>query len=159
MSTNKRIKVLTLGDHPLLPSGVGTQTKYICEALLNSGKFEIFSLAGAVKHENYDPITTNEYQEKWVIQPIDGYGNKTQIRHIMHTIKPDMIWFMTDPRFYEWLWDMEDEIRERIPMVYYHVWDNYPYPFYNKRFYESNDAIATISKLTSDIVQTVAPGS
>ena len=39
----KKIKVLTLGDHPLSPSGVGTQTKYICEALLDSEKFEIIS--------------------------------------------------------------------------------------------------------------------
>lgn len=153
----KKIKVLTLGDHPLLPSGVGTQTKYICEALLSSGKFEIYSLAGAVKHQNYDPITTAEYQEKWIMQPVDGYGNKQQIREVMKSYKPDMIWFMTDPRFYEWLWDMEDELRQNIPLVYYHVWDNYPYPVFNKRFYESNDAIATISKVTSDIVKNVAP--
>jgi glycosyltransferase involved in cell wall biosynthesis len=64
---------------------------------------------------------------------------------------------MTDPRFYEWLWQFEDEIRACIPMVYYHVWDNYPIPKFNKGFYSSNDFIATISKVTSDIVQTVAP--
>ena len=44
-----------------------------------------------------------------------------------------------------------------LPMVYYHVWDNYPYPTFNKKFYESNDFIATISKVTDDIVKTVAP--
>ena len=42
-------------------------------------------------------------------------------------------------------------------MVYYHVWDNYPYPTYNKRFYDSNDCVATISKVTDDIVRTVSP--
>ena len=36
----KKIKVLTLGDHPLSPSGVGTQSKYVFESLLRSGKFE-----------------------------------------------------------------------------------------------------------------------
>jgi hypothetical protein len=36
---SKKIKVLTISDHPLSPSGVGTQTKYVIEALLNSGKF------------------------------------------------------------------------------------------------------------------------
>ena len=30
---DKKIKVLTLGDHPLSPSGVGSQTKYVIEAL------------------------------------------------------------------------------------------------------------------------------
>jgi glycosyltransferase involved in cell wall biosynthesis len=68
-----------------------------------------------------------------------------------------MIWFMTDPRFYGWLWEMENEIRSLCPMVYYHVWDNFPYPTFNKVWYDSTDVIATISKLTSDIVQTVSP--
>ena len=40
---DKKIKVLTLGDMPLSPSGVGTQTKYMCEALLKTGKFKIIS--------------------------------------------------------------------------------------------------------------------
>ena len=30
----KKIKVFTISDMPLSPSGVGTQTKYVCEALL-----------------------------------------------------------------------------------------------------------------------------
>ncbi len=81
-----------------------------------------------------------------------GYGNHDIIRSIMRTEKPDMLWFMTDPRFYGWLWQIENEIRPLIPMVYYHVWDNYPYPTFNKLNYESNDVILTISKVTDDIV-------
>ena len=38
-----------------------------------------------------------------------------------------------------------------------HVWDNKPYPKFNEPFYSSCDLIATISKVTSDIVQNVAP--
>jgi len=64
---------------------------------------------------------------------------------------------MTDPRFYGWLWEMEDEIRCHVPMIYYHVWDNYPYPTFNKGFYDSTDIVATISKVTDDIVKTVSP--
>lgn len=71
--------------------------------------------------------------------------------------KPDILWFMTDPRFYEWLWDMEDEIRINVPMCYYHVWDALPYPSYNKAFYLSTDVICSISKLTYDIVNKVSP--
>ena len=52
---------------------------------------------------------------------------------------------------------MEDEIRQNIPMIYYHVWDNYPYPKYNKAYYDSNDLVCTISKVTDDIVRTVSP--
>ena len=36
-----KIKIFTISDHPLSPSGVGTQTKYVVEALLNSGNFEV----------------------------------------------------------------------------------------------------------------------
>ena len=153
----KKIKVLTLGDHPLSPSGVGSQTKYVCEALLNSGKFEIISLGGAIKHQNYTPIRVEPYGDDWKIIPIDGYGTPEMIRSILRTEKPDILWLMTDPRFYGWLWQIENEIRPLVPMVYYHVWDNYPYPYFNRKFYESNDKIASISKVTDDIVRNVAP--
>ena len=154
---DKKIKVLTLSDMPLSPSGVGTQTRYICEALLKSGKFVIRSLGGAIKHPKYDPIKTEQYGDDWIMFPVDGYGNKEMVRSIIRQEKPDIIWFMTDPRFWSWLWEMENEIRPLMPMVYYHVWDNYPYPTFNKNFYDSNDFIATISKVTDDIVKTVAP--
>ena len=51
LKLDKKITVLTISDHPLLPSGVGTQTKYVIEALLKSGKFNVISLGGAVKHQ------------------------------------------------------------------------------------------------------------
>jgi len=154
---DKKIKVFTLSDMPLSPSGVGTQTRYICEALLKTGKFQIRSFGGAIKHPNYDPIKTQQYGDDWVMYPVDGYGNQEMVRSLIRQEKPDVLWFMTDPRFWHWLWEMENEIRSLMPMVYYHVWDNYPYPTYNKQFYESNDFVATISKVTDDIVKTVAP--
>lgn len=155
--TDKKIKILTISDHPLLPSGVGTQTRYVIQALLATGKFQVVSLGGAIKHPSYEPTKTHEHGDDWVIYPVDGYGTQEIIRNALTSHKPDILWFMTDPRFYEWLWDFEDEIRAVVPMVYYHVWDNYPLPKFNKPFYISNDVIATISKVTSDIVQRVAP--
>ena len=154
---DKKIKILTLSDMPLSPSGVGTQTKYIIEALLRTGRFKVISLGGAMKHPSYDPIKTEEFGDDWVLFPVDGYGNQDIVRSIMRNEKPDIIWFMTDPRFWSWLWEIENEIRPHVPMVYYHVWDNYPYPKFNKIFYDSNDVVATISKVTDDIVRTVSP--
>ncbi len=146
-----------MSDHPLSPSGVGTQTKYICEALLKTGRYEIISLGGAIKHSTYEPIAVEPYKESWRIIPVDGYGNQEMIRSVLRTEKPDILWFMTDPRFWGWLWEIENEIRPLCPMVYYHVWDNYPAPYFNRNFYLSNDHIATISKVTDDIVKQVAP--
>lgn len=153
----KKIKVLTLSDHPMSPSGVGTQTKYVMEALLKSGKFEVLSLGGAVKHQDYTPRYVDPYENDWKIIPVDGYGTQEMIRSVIRNEKPDILWFMTDPRFYEWLWEMENEIRPLLPMVYYHVWDNKPLPMFNKKFYESNDHIATISRVTHECVRGVAP--
>lgn len=155
--SDKKIKILTLSDHPLLPSGVGSQTKYVMEALLKTGKFQIISLGGAVTHPSYEPAKVQEYGDDWIIIPVDGYGNPEQLRAVLIQHRPDILYFMTDPRFYDWLWNMDDEIRQFVPMVYYHVWDNYPMPHFNSQWYNSTDVIATISKVTSDIVQTVSP--
>ena len=84
-------------------------------------------------------------------------GDPNIIRSLVRSEKPDILWFMTDPRFYGWLWNIANEIRPLVPMVYYHVWDNYPYPKFNKPFYDSNDVIVTISKVTDDIVRNVSP--
>ena len=150
-------KLITISDHPLSPSGVGTQTKYFIEALLKTGEYEVFSLAGAIKHTDYNMIVPEEYNGRWKILPVDGYGDHDLIRDILHHEKPDCMWIMTDPRFYQWLWDISDEVRSVCPLVYYHVWDNYPYPTFNKYSYDSNDRVFTISKLTQDIVETVSP--
>ena len=93
---------------PLSPSGVGTQTKYIIEALLETGRYQVVSLGGAIKHQDYKPIKTEQYGDDWVIYPVDGFGNKPIIRSILRNERPDMLWFMTDPRFWGWLWEIEN---------------------------------------------------
>ena len=150
-------KILTISDHPLSPSGVGTQTKYFIDSLLETGDYEVFSLAGAIKHHDYSMIIPEEHNGNWKILPVDGYGDQDMLRDIISHEKPDLLWFMTDPRFYGFMWEIDDEIRSSVPMVYYHVWDNYPYPTYNKKWYDSNDLVVTISKVTDDIVRTVSP--
>lgn len=151
----KRIKVFAIGDHPFVPSGVGHQCKLIYKALVDSGKFEVFCLGGMITDEQHGVSTVSGYGDLWKILPTNGYGDPNLIRSILSQEQPDMLWFMTDPRQFIWLWQMEDEIRPHIPMIYYHVWDNYPLPYFNKDFYDSTDAIISISKLTHDIVTKV----
>ncbi len=157
MEIPKMIKIFTLSDMSLCPSGVGMQTRYMIEGLLSTGKYQVISFGGALKHASYEPIKTEEWGDDWIIFPVDGYGTQESVRSVLRVHKPDVLWFMTDPRFWGWLWEMEDEIRPAVPMIYYHVWDNYPYPTYNERFYASNDLIVTISKVTNDIVKNVTP--
>ena len=153
----KKTKILVLSDHPLSPSGVGTQTKYMIEALLKTGRYQFLCLGGAMKHHDYTPVTVEPYGKDFTIVPVDGYGNDETIRSALRKEKPDVLWFMTDPRFYEWLWEIEDEIRALVPTVYYHVWDNFPIPRYNKIFYDSTDYVVSISRVTEEIVKACSP--
>ena len=157
MILDNKIKVLVMSDHPLSPSGVGIQTRNMIEGLLETGKFKFVCFGGAIKHEDYKPQVTDKWGQDFVIFPTDGYGSAESVRGMLRQQRPDIVWFMTDPRFFTWLWDIEDEVRALCPMVYYHVWDNYPFPMFNKGYYNSNDVIACISKVTYDIVQNVAP--
>ena len=153
----KKKKILVISDSPLVPSGVGTQTKYFVDSLIKTGEFKFLCIAGAIKHVDYRMQKVEPYGEDFMILPVNGYGDQALIRQVIEDFKPDLLWFMTDPRFYVWLWSMDNEIRKKIPMVYYHVWDNYPYPDFNKKYYDSNDMVCTISKVTDDIVKTVSP--
>jgi len=67
----------------------------------------------------------------------------------------DAILHYTDPRFWDWLYNMEHEIRQNIPIFYYNIWDDLPYPRWNEPFYESCDLIMNISKQTVNIVDKV----
>jgi len=155
MSDKKTI--LVLADDIRTPSGVGSQTKYFIEALIKTGRYKFICFGGAVKHSSYTPIKFDEYGEDLIVFPVDGYGNQDMVRAAIKQNRIDLVWFMTDPRFWGWLWAIDNEIRVHAPMVYHHVWDNQPYPMYNKGNYMSNDSIVCISKVTYDIVKTVAP--
>ena len=153
----KKTKILVLSDHPLSPSGVGTQTKYMIESLLRTGRYSFVCLGGAMQHKDYSPQKVEPYGEDWKIYPVDGYGSPEIIRSVLQKEKPDALWFMTDPRFYGWLWEIENEVRANVPMIYYHVWDNHPAPTFNRRYYRSTDEVVCISKVTYDIVRESAP--
>ena len=81
--------------------------------------------------------------------------NFRKLQRYLRTERPDIMWIMTDPRYWQWLWKIEDEIRAQVPICYYHVWDNGPPPKYNKKYYNSNDLMVSISKLTEEMVNEV----
>ena len=151
-----RKKILMLCDHPLVPSGVGTQARYLIEGLLNTGKFKFYVFGGAMKHPDYRPqrIAPEKFGEDgWIVQPVDGYGDKDKLREVIAREKPDLLLLFTDPRFFVWVWEMEDEIRRVCPIAYWHVWDNDPTPVYNKSYYNSTDLIVPLSLKTYGILQ------
>jgi len=152
-----KIKVLVLGDDLRSHSGVANQLRYIVNGLHDSGKFSFIYLGGAIQHKDYRPVKFEQYGDDLILYPVDGYGNPDIVRSVLRTEKPDILLFMTDPRFYEWLFSIENEIRPNVPMVYYNIWDAPPAPTFNKKWYESCDLLVAISKLTDKLVKEVSP--
>lgn len=151
-----RLKILLLSDHPLVPSGVGIQAKMMIEGLLKTGRYKFFCFGGAIQHPNYQlqQVAPEEFGEQnWMIQPVDGHGNKEQMRQALQSFKPDAVVIFTDPRFFFWIWEMEDEIRAVCPIVYWHVWDNDPVPDFNRVLYESTDFVSALSLKTFGLLQ------
>ena len=82
------------------------------------------------------------------IYPVDDYGTPDIIKSIMDIEKPDAIMLVTDPRYFTWLFQMENIIRKKIPIMYLNIWDNLPAPYWNLPYYSSCDLLMSISKQT-----------
>jgi len=138
-------KIIVLSDHALSTSGVGTQTRHLINGLIQKGCWSFRQLGAAIKHSDYRTIVIND---DFIIKPIDGFGSPELIRVLLATEKPDALLIFTDPRFFTWLYEIEDEIHQVCPILWWHVWDNYPTPRFNDHFYEATDAINCHSYLT-----------
>ena len=116
---NDKKTILVLADDIRTPSGVGTQTRYFVESLVKTGRYRFICLGGAIKHRDYTPVKLQELGEDVIIFPVDGYGNQDMVRSAIKQNRVDLVWFMTDPRFWGWLWAIDNEIRVHAPMVYH----------------------------------------
>jgi hypothetical protein len=85
------------------------------------------------------------------IIPTSGYGSPELLRQVIEVEKPDAIMMFTDPRYWIWLFQMENELRKKLPIIYLNIWDDYPAPLYNRPYYESCDGLLAISKQTANI--------
>lgn len=145
----KKYKIILLSDHALSTSGVGIQSRYLVNGLVEKGKYSFRQFGAAIRHSNYDTVQVNE---DFIIKPIDGFGTRDMLRATLVTEKPDALFLFTDPRFFIWTWEMEEEIHQVCPIVYWHVWDNQPWPEFNRVLYESTDLINCHSYLTYEMV-------
>ena len=153
---------MLFSDDLRMSSGIGSMSKEF--VLGTCHHFDWVQVGGAIKHPeagkvvNMDQTVREETgveDAKLTIYPIDGYGNQELLRELAAREKPDAIMHYTDPRFWRWLYEMEHEIRQQVPIFYYNIWDDWPAPKYNEFFYESCDLIMNISKQTVAIVKDV----
>lgn len=155
LKPDQRKKILLICDDIRMPSGVANVGK---ELIINtSHHYNWVNVGGAIKHPEKGKRLdisqgTNEAagidDSSVIIYPIDGYGDAGFIRNMMRMEKPDAIFLITDPRYFIWLFDIENEIRKTTPIIYLNIWDDFPVPLYNKPYYESCDALLGISKQT-----------
>ena len=153
----KKKKILLLSDDLRMHSGVATVSKDIVTGTLH--KYDWVQIGAAVKHPEEGKIVdmapalkAEGYKNAYLkIYPMSGYGNPDVLREIMNIEKPDAILHYTDPRFWIWLYNMENEIRQNIPIFYYNIWDDLPDPRYNENYYRSSDLLMAISKQTYGI--------
>lgn len=146
---NKR-KIVLLSDHPLSTSGVGTQARWLVSGLVDTGRYAFRCLGGALKHQSMEQVAVNP---DFVIKPVEGFGGRDLLRQILAVERPDALMLFTDPRFFVWVWEMEDEVHQVCPIVYNHLWDNLPAPEFNKVLYESTDAINCINWPTYEMLR------
>jgi hypothetical protein len=159
---NERKKIMLICDDLRVHSGVATVAR---ELVLNTAQhFNWVNVAGAISHPekgkrfdiSADTNTNTGLTDASVfLYPVDGYGDPDLIRQLIDMEKPDAIMLITDPRYFEWLFMIENEIRKTMPIIYLNIWDDYPAPLYNKSFYESCDALLAISKQTQLINELV----
>jgi len=158
----KKKKILLLSDDLRMHSGIATVSR---EIVLNTCKeFDWVQLGAAVVHPDEGKVfdlsldiakQTGVEDANVKIYAYSGYGNQDVLRELIQVERPDAILHFTDPRFWGWLYAMEHELRQILPLAYYTIWDDTPYPKWNKPFYESCDLLMCISKQTHNIVKQV----
>ena len=159
---NERKKILLICDDIRVHSGVATVAR---ELVLNTAQhFNWVNVGGAIQHpeqgkrldlSNDTNTTTGLTDSSVILYPSNGYGDANLIRQLIKLENPDAIFLITDPRYFIWLFQIENEIRKKMPIIYLNIWDDYPAPMYNRGYYESCDALLAISKQTKNINELV----
>jgi glycosyltransferase involved in cell wall biosynthesis len=158
----ERKKILLMCDDIRMTSGVSTMAREIVVGTAHY--FNWVNMGGAINHPDQGKrFDLNDDTNRKIgitdssvyLYPLNGYGDPSILKQIMDIEKPDAIMFFTDPRYWTWLFQMEHEIRSKIPMIYLNIWDDLPYPMYNKSYYESCDGLLAISKQTENINRVV----
>ena len=159
-------KILLIGDDIRYPSGVGNICKNIILETID--KYDWVQMACQKQHpEKGNIIDVSESISKLTktencyarLYCSSGYGDEATLFKVLEQEKPNAVVFMTDPRYYTWLFKLDNQIRQVCPLIYYHVWDNDPIPEFNKKLYMSCDGIACISKLTFSVVSSLTESS
>ena len=153
-----RKKILLLCDDIRMHSGIATMAREF--VIRSAGHYNWVNLGAAINHpEKGKTLDISADINKRLgiddanvlVIPHNGYGDAQTVRNLITLHKPDGIFIFTDPRYWVWLFDIEREIRSKIPIMWLNIWDDYPAPVYNRNYYDSVDVLMSISKQTLNI--------
>ena len=158
-------KIMLLSDDLRLTSGIATVSRDIVLGTVKN--YDWIQVGAAINHPDKGKVLDLSEDCKNItgvddanvrIYCNDGYGDSFLIRKLIESEKPDAILHFTDPRFWGWLYNMEHEIRTKIPLLYLNIWDGAGLvgdtptdPLWNKEAYASCDLLMAISKQTYGI--------
>ena len=154
----QRKKILLLCDDIRMHSGIATMAREF--VLGTCHKYNWVNCGAAINHPEVgkridlsaDTGNRAGVEDASVfLYPQNGYGDAMMVRNMLKTEKPDAVFIFTDPRYWEWLFQIENEVRAKVPLIYLNIWDDLPAPMYNEAYYESCDALLGISKQTTNI--------
>ena len=156
-------KLVIVGDDIRETTGVANVLKQII--LFLAKDYECVQYACGSRYEQQNIIDISESVSNIVgisncnvrLHETKAFGNKEEFRKLLLTETPSAVFIMTDPHRYDYLFEMEHEIRTMCPLLYYHVWDNDPVPNFLKSVYDSCDWVGCISKLTYENIKQLCP--
>jgi len=158
----KKLKVLLMSDDVRSHTGVGTMSLEIIKSTAHridwiqmacgaGDSRQIIDFSQAIREASgVEDATCKLY-------PVSHFGSPLELREIISLESPDAIVHFTDPHRWVWVYEMENEIRKKCPLLFYTIWDELPDPKFNEPFYRSCDALMCISKQTYGIIKRILP--
>ena len=141
-----------LSDNPNSHSGYGTQTRNLIKKLVEKGH-SFVSLGCNYPRQKFPFYLDGD--KRVLVVPVEGYGNRQTVEDLFWRYRPDVFVAFTDPRFIPHVFSLDFVIRRTSPLIFWHLWDNDPFPDFNIPFYKSCDLVVASSKFTYDLLSPV----
>ena len=162
VSKDQRKKILLMCDDIRFFSGIATMGR---EMVISTAQhYNWVQIAGSTTHPDFGKIfdisddvnkQTGLTDSNVKIYPVNGYGDPNIVRQVLEIEKPDAVLLFTDPRYWVWFFQMEHEVRTKIPITYLSIWDCEPEPLYNAPYYMSVDLHMGISRQTVNLTKKI----
>jgi glycosyltransferase involved in cell wall biosynthesis len=150
------MKVLAFTDAPTFPTGVGHQLHNIIKyGFAATDRWVVVHPPRSPRAGETKNVVIGNTPVK-LINSTQGYADDPAfVMKVVEDENPDVLVIFTDPwAYHPFMQQLSYWIIERnLPLVYYHVWDNFPAPLYNIPFWHTCNEVIGISMKSTINVQ------